>query len=62
MAWIFRQNQAHQALRRELEAAQKAPALTLEAESLLHDLTRGPAIVRIEVIDPKHLLLRSPRA
>lgn len=48
------------ALRSQLEAAKKAPALTVDAEKLLHDLTRGPAIIRVEVIDPKNLFLRSP--
>ncbi len=39
----------------------KIPQLTVSAEALLHDLTRGPAVVRIEVIDAKNLLLRRPR-
>lgn len=39
----------------------KEPQLTLSAEDLLHDLTRGPAVLRVEVIDAKNLLLRSPR-
>lgn len=40
-----------------------APAPTQTAEDLLHDLThRGQALIRIEVIDPKNLLLRRPRS
>lgn len=40
----------------------KPPQLTLSAEDLLHDLTtRGVAVLRVEVIDPTNLLLRSPR-
>ncbi len=48
-------------LKEDAEKAKKEPALTLGAEQLLHDLTRGPAVVRVEVIDVKNLLLRSPR-
>lgn len=37
-------------------------AATLDAQQLIHDLTRnGAAIVKIEVVDPANLLLRSPR-
>lgn len=40
----------------------KEPVLDRTAEDLLHDLlTRGQAILRVEVIDPTNLLLRSPR-
>lgn len=39
----------------------KATTLTMSAEDLLHDLTRGPAVLRVEVIDAKNLFLRSPR-
>ena len=39
----------------------RQPVLTMAAEDLLHDLTRGPAVVRVEVIDAKNLFLRSPR-
>lgn len=47
--------------RRRIKAA-PAPQPTLSAEDLLHDLlTRGQAILRVEVIDPANLLLRSPR-
>lgn len=34
---------------------------TLDAEQLLHDLTRGPSLVRISVIDPSNLMIRSPK-
>ncbi len=41
---------------------QKPPQPNLTAEDLLHDLLgRGQAILRVEVIDPTNLLLRSPR-
>ena len=41
---------------------QKKPSLDQTAGDLLHDLTRrGQAILRVEVIDPTNLLLRSPR-
>lgn len=39
----------------------RPPQLTVAAEDLLHDLTRGPAVIRVEVIDAKSLFLRSPR-
>lgn len=45
----------------ELEKARKAPAPTLTAEALLHDLTAGGAVVRIERLNPADLFLRSPR-
>jgi len=36
--------------------------LDVTAQDLLHDLTRtGTAVLRVEVIDPANLLLRSPR-
>lgn len=38
------------------------PKPTLGAEDLLHDLlSQGQAILRVEVIDPTNLILRSPR-
>lgn len=37
------------------------PTPTLEAEQLLHDLTKGSAIVKVEVIDPTNLILWNPR-
>lgn len=45
----------------ELEAAKKAPTPTISAEELLHDLTRGSAIIRVERISPADVMLRSPR-
>lgn len=44
-------------------AALKAQSRTLTqtAEELLHDLTRGQAVVRVERIAPSDILLRSPR-
>jgi len=39
----------------------REPTLSLSAEDLLHDLTRGPAVIRVEVIDAQNLFLRSPR-
>jgi hypothetical protein len=49
--------QAHQA--RQLK---RKPKLDLTAQDLLHDLTRrGGAMLRVEVIDPANLMLRSPR-
>ncbi len=46
----------------QVDAAKKRPAPTLTAEELIHDLTRGPAVVRIERIDSTELFMRSPRA
>lgn len=38
------------------------PRLDVTAQDLLHDLTkRGAAIIKVDVIDPSNLLLRSPR-
>ena len=34
---------------------------SVEAEELLSDLMRGPAIVRVEILNPANLLIRSPR-
>jgi hypothetical protein len=40
----------------------RKPQLSLSAEDLLHDLTRsGGAVLRVEVINPANLMLRSPR-
>ncbi len=45
------------------KAYNKPPkALTVTAEALLHDLSSGPAIIRVERIDRENLLLRSPRS
>lgn len=32
-----------------------------DARQLLHDLTRGEAVIRIKRIDPDDILIRSPR-
>lgn len=43
-------------------ANKKKPRLDVSAQDLLHDLTRrGGAVLRVEVIDPTNLMLRSPR-
>lgn len=34
---------------------------TITAEALLHDLTAGAALVRVERINPSDIFLRSPR-
>jgi hypothetical protein len=40
----------------------KKPQPTITAEDLLHDLTtRGRAILKVDVIDPANLLLRSSK-
>jgi uncharacterized membrane protein len=45
-----------------LRRSKKKPKPTLTAEDLLHDLTsRGRAILKVDVIDPANLLLRSPK-
>ncbi len=43
-------------------AAKKALPPSIAAAEILHDLTRGSALVRIERINPVDVLLRSPRA
>ncbi len=45
-------------LKRSLKKPPKA--MTMTAEDVLHDLTSGPAIVKIERIDRDGLFLRSP--
>jgi len=45
-----------------LRKARRTPKYDLSAQDLLHDLTRrGVSILRVEVIDPAGLMLRSPR-
>ncbi len=44
-----------------MEKARKAPAPSLTAEALIHDLTSGAALVRIERLNPADVFLRSPR-
>ena len=47
---------------RALSPKKKPPALSIDAQQLLHDLTRnGAAVVKIEVVDPSGIMLRSPR-
>lgn len=46
----------------KLRSKKQPKTLTTTAEDLLHDLTRkGISVLRVEVIDPSHLFLRSPR-
>ncbi len=47
--------------RAALVADQAKRPKSVEAEELLHDLTRGVAIVRISPMNPDELFLRSPR-
>jgi hypothetical protein len=35
--------------------------LSIEAEAILHDLSRGPALIKVTRVDPSHIMLRSPR-
>ena len=37
------------------------PQYSLDARQILHDLTRGEALVRIARVDPEDVLLRSPK-
>jgi hypothetical protein len=48
----------HEEYAKELEKAKKAPAPTLTAEELIHDLTAGSAVVRIERLNAADLFLR----
>lgn len=46
-----------------LRINKKKPRLDTSALDLLHDLTRrGGAVLKVEVIDPANLLLRSPKS
>lgn len=46
----------------QLRQVKKKPRPTTGAEDLLHDLTRrGSAVIRVEVIDPANIFLRSPK-
>ena len=51
----------YELFRRARDSARKTPVPSLEAGALLPAQTRGAAVVKIEVIDAKNLLLRSPR-
>jgi len=45
-----------------LRKTRRVPKFDVSAQDLLHDLTRrGVSILRVEVIDPAGLMLRSPR-
>jgi hypothetical protein len=48
--------------RSDLAAAKKALPPGRTAAEILHDLTRGAALVKIERVDPSDVLLRSPRS
>lgn len=45
----------------KIRIVQKTPQPTLEAQKLLHEITGGSAILRISVIEPGDILIRSPR-
>jgi len=34
--------------------------LSIEAEAILHDLSRGPALIKVSRVNPEHIMLRSP--
>jgi deferrochelatase/peroxidase EfeB len=53
---------ANVALFLRLKKSQKEPVPTFEAKELLAQLTRGQAVLQIKVLNPEHLLLRSPRS
>lgn len=46
-----------------LRKSRKKPVeqLTVTAEQLLHDLTAGAALIRVERVNPADVFLRSPR-
>lgn len=44
-----------------LKKSKKQRPLSRSAEELMHDLTAGVALVRIERVDPGDVFLRSPR-
>ena len=66
LAWYFYEQSSLKKLLFEhktaLEAAVKTPPLSVSAEEILHDLTCGQSLVRIERINPGNVLLRSPRS
>lgn len=45
----------------KLRQSIKAPAPTLEAKEVLASLASGQSILRIQVLDPESLMMRSPR-
>jgi len=44
-----------------LKKTKKAPAPTQEAKALLSHMLKGQALLRITVMDPENLMMRSPR-
>ena len=46
---------------RKLNAQPPKRVLTVEAQQVLHDLTRGAAIVKITPVNPEEIFLRSPK-
>jgi hypothetical protein len=42
--------------------AKKTPKPSYTAEMLMHDLTRGQAVIRIERVAPEDIFLRSPKS
>ncbi len=41
------------------KAKERAP--NYDATALLHELTAGPALIKVEYVDPTRYMLRSPR-
>ena len=44
-----------------LKRSKKQPAPTLDAQALMHDLMSGGAVLKITVLNPEGLFLRSPK-
>jgi len=44
-----------------LRRLKTSPKQSVDARQLLHDLTKGRAIVKIEILDPAELFYRSPK-
>ena len=44
-----------------LRRLKTSPKQSVDARQLLHDLTKGRAIVKIEILDPSELFYRSPK-
>jgi hypothetical protein len=42
----------------KLKSSKKTPTPTYTAEELIHDLTNGPAVVKIERINPGNIFIR----
>lgn len=45
----------------KLIASRKEPVLTADAKDLLQNILSGTAIIRMDVINPSDILIRSPR-